>query len=66
MAQKQQQGERADEIYIKEELTYLVPLNIRSQIMKVLCEHFKVSERIVIEPKDISNQPPNSIPCENN
>jgi len=48
----QNERPKGEDIYIRDEMEFLVPLKMRSQVIASLREHFKVSEKIVIEPKE--------------
>ena len=50
---KENERPEGEDIYIRETKEYLIPLKIRSEVMKVLREHFKVSEKLVIESKEV-------------
>ena len=41
-----------DEIFLKDNIEFMVNLRIRQQVLKVLKENFKVRELLVIEPKE--------------
>ena len=42
---------QGEDIYIRDEIEFLVPLKERSKVLKLLKEHFRVTEKLVIEPK---------------
>lgn len=44
--------ENMDDVFVRETIEFMIPLQKRSQVMKKLRECFKVTEKIVIEPKE--------------
>ncbi len=45
------QKPEGDDIFIRDEIEFLVPLKMRSQVLKLLKENFKVTSKLVIEEK---------------
>ena len=41
----------SEDIFIREKIEYFVPLNMRSEVMRVLKKNFEISERLIIEEK---------------
>lgn len=39
-----------DDVFIRREMEFLVRLDIKPEVLKILKENFKVTEKIVIEP----------------
>lgn len=40
------------DVFVRDNLEFMIPLQKRSQVLKTLREHFKVTEKLVLEPKE--------------
>jgi len=48
----EEKSKQNEDIFFRQNYEFLVQYNINSQILKILREHFKVREVLVIEEKD--------------